>query len=155
MTLNTFSLVLHVLSAVVWVGGMLFAHMFLRPVVAAQLEPAIRLPLWVGIFKRFFPMVWLAVLFLPLTGYLMIVNIWGDMAHTPIYIHVMTGFGIMMILIFLHVYFAPFKRLKEAVIKQDWPEGGRNLNIIRKMVGINTIIGFFIIIVASGGRMFV
>jgi len=77
------------------------------------------------------------------------------MASTPLYIHIMNGMGIVMILIFLHVYFAPFKRLKEAVIKQDWPEGGRNLNIIRKMVGINTLIGLSVIIIASGGRMFV
>ena len=154
MTINTFSLVLHMLSAVFWVGGMLFAHMFLRPVAAAQLEPPVRLTLWVGVFNRFFPIVWLSVLFLPLTGYMMLFDIWGSMAATPVYIHIMNGLGIVMILIYMHVYFAPFKRLKEAVIKQDWPEGGRNLNIIRKMVGINMTIGCLVIAVASGGRMF-
>jgi len=153
MTINSFSLVLHLLSAVVWVGGMFFAYMFLRPVAAEQLEPPVRLQLWVGVFKKFFPFVWLALLFLPLTGYMMIFGIWGSMASTPIHIHIMNGLGIVMILIYLHVYFAPFKRLKEAVIKQDWPEGGRNLNIIRKMVGINTAIGLIVIIVASAGRM--
>ena len=75
MTINSISLILHILSAVVWVGGMLFAHMFLRPVAAAHLEPPVRLPLWVGVFKRFFPFVWLSILFLPLTGYLMIFDI--------------------------------------------------------------------------------
>ena len=155
MTINTLSLVLHLLSAVIWVGGMFFAYMFLRPVAAAQLEPPVRLQLWVGVFKKFFPFVWLALLFLPLTGYMMIFEIWGSMAATPLYIHIMNGLGIVMILIYLHVYFAPFKRLKEAVIKQDWPEGGRNLNIIRKMVGINTMIGLLVIIVASAGRMFI
>ncbi|MCK4865909.1 MAG: CopD family protein [Gammaproteobacteria bacterium] len=154
MTINSFSLVLHLLSAVVWVGGMFFAYMFLRPVAAEQLEPPVRLQLWVGVFKKFFPFVWLALLFLPLTGYMMIFGIWGSMAGTPLYIHIMNGLGIVMILIYLHVYFAPFKRLKEAVIKQDWPEGGRNLNIIRKMVGLNTAIGLIVIIVASAGRMF-
>ena len=152
MTINSISLILHILSAVVWVGGMLFAHMFLRPVAAAQLEPPVRLPLWVGVFKRFFPFVWLSILFLPLTGYLMIFDIWGSMGAAPLYVHIMNGLGIVMILIYLHVYFAPFKRLKEAVIKQDWPEGGRNLNIIRKMVGINMTIGVLVIIIASAGR---
>ena len=152
MTVNTISLVLHILSAVVWVGGMLFAHMFLRPAAASQLEPPVRLPLWVGVFKNFFPFVWLSVLFLPLTGYLMIFDIWGSMGATPLYVHIMNGLGIVMILIYLHVYFAPFKRLKEAVIKQDWPEGGRNLNIIRKMVGINIMVGLTVIIIASAGR---
>ena len=148
----TISIVLHLLSAVVWVGGMFFAYMFLRPVAASQLEPPARLQLWVGVFKKFFPFVWLSLLFLPLTGYLMIFDIWGSMGATPLYVHIMNGLGIVMILIYLHVYFAPFKRLKEAVIKQDWPEGGRNLNIIRKMVGINTMIGLVVIIVASAGR---
>lgn len=155
MTINTFSLVLHLLSAVVWVGGMFFAYMFLRPVAASQLEPPVRLQLWVGVFKKFFPFVWLSLLFLPLTGYLMIFDIWGSMGGTPLYVHIMNGLGIVMILIYLHVYFAPFKRLKEAVIKQDWPEGGRNLNIIRKMVGINTMVGLLVIIVASAGRTLV
>lgn len=151
----TISVVLHLLSAVVWVGGMFFAYMFLRPVAASQLEPPVRLQLWVGVFKKFFPFVWLSLLFLPLTGYLMIFDIWGSMANTPLYVHIMNGLGIVMILVYLHVYFAPFKRLKEAVIKQDWPEGGRNLNIIRKMVGVNTIIGLVVIIVVSAGRTFV
>jgi len=151
MTL-TASMILHLLSAVVWVGGMFFAYMFLRPVAASQLEPPVRLTLWVGVFKKFFPFVWLSILFLPLTGYLMIFDIWGSMAATPLYVHIMNGLGIVMILIYLHVYFAPFKRLKEAVIKQDWQEGGRNLNIIRKMVGMNTMIGLLTIIIVAGGR---
>ena len=151
----TISIVLHILSAVVWVGGMFFAYMFLRPVAASQLDPPVRLTLWAGVFKKFFPFVWLSVLFLPLTGYLMIFDIWGSMGATPLYVHIMNGLGIVMILIYLHVYFAPFKRLNEAVIKQDWQEGGRNLNIIRKMVGINTVIGLITIIVVSAGRTFV
>ena len=154
MTL-TASMILHLLSAVVWVGGMFFAYMFLRPVAASQLEPPARLTLWVGVFQRFFPFVWLSILFLPLTGYLMIFDIWGSMAATPLYVHIMNGLGIVMILIYLHVYFAPFKRLKESVIKQDWPEGGRNLNIIRKMVGMNTMIGLLTIIIVAGGRTLV
>ena len=150
---ESISIVLHLLSAVVWVGGMFFAYMFLRPVAASQLEPPARLSLWVGVFKKFFPFVWLSILFLPLSGYLMIYTIWGSMGATPVYVHTMNGIGTVMILIYLHVYFAPFKRLKEAVIKLDWPEGGRNLNIIRKMVGLNTLLGLSVIIIASAGRM--
>lgn len=151
MTL-TVSLVLHVLSAVVWVGGMFFAYMFLRPVAGSQLEPPARLTLWVGVFQRFFPFVWLSVLFLPLTGYLMIFDVWGSMGAAPLYVHVMNGLGIVMILIYMHVFFAPFKRLKEAVIKQDWPEGGRNLNMIRKLVALNMTIGLITVLIASAGR---
>lgn len=152
MSTIIFSLVLHLLSAVVWVGGMFFAYMFLRPVAGSQLEPPARLQLWVGVFQKFFPFVWLAILFLPLTGYVMMFDVWGSMSATPLYVHLMNILGIVMILIYLHVFFAPYKRLKEAVIKQDWAEGGRNLNIIRKMVGINTLIGLLVVIIASAGR---
>ena len=154
MTLNSFSIALHVLSAIVWVGGMFFAHQLLRPVAASQLEPPVRLQLWVGIFKRFFPFVWLSVLFLPLTGYLMIFTIWGNFAATPLYVHIMNGTGTMMILIYMHVYFAPFKRLKLAVAAQDWQDGGARLNQIRKLVGINLTLGLITIVIASAGRYF-
>ena len=38
---------LHVLSIVVWVGGMVFAHFFLRP-AAMELPPPQRVPLLSG-----------------------------------------------------------------------------------------------------------
>ena len=44
---------LHVLSIIVWIGGMVFAHFFLRPAVA-QLEPPVRLRLMHDVLGRFF-----------------------------------------------------------------------------------------------------
>ena len=155
MSIIAFSIALHMLSAVVWVGGMMFAHQFLRPTAAQQLEPPVRLQLWVGVFKRFFPFVWLSVFFLPLTGYLMIFTIWGNFAATPLYVHLMNGTGTVMILIYMHVYFAPFKRLKLAVAAQDWPDGGNRINQIRKLVGINLSLGLITIVIASAGRYLV
>lgn len=155
MTINAFSILLHVLSAVVWVGGMFFAYVCLRPTAAQQLEPPARLQLWVGVFSRFFPFVWLSVLFLPLTGYLMIFTIWGNFAATPLYVHVMNGTGILMILIYMHVFFAPFKRLKLAVAAQDWPDAGNKLNQIRGLIRINLTLGLITVVIASGGRYFV
>jgi uncharacterized membrane protein len=66
----------------------------------------------------------------------------------------MLTLGIVMMLIFFHVFFAPYKRLKRAIEAQDWPEGGKQLGTIRKLVGINTLIGIATIAVASGGRYF-
>ena len=155
MTLNSLYILLHIVAAVVWVGGMIFAHQCLRPVAASQLEPPQRLTLWVGVFKRFFPMVWISVVALPVTGYLMIFSIWQTMALTPLYVHVMNGLGTVMILIYLHVYFAPFKRLKNAVETEQWPDGGKAIGQIRQLVGINSVLGLVVIVVASAGRYFV
>ncbi len=149
------SIVIHILAAVIWVGGMFFAHQFLRPVAASELEPPFRLRLWVGVFKRFFPYVWLSIILLPVTGYLMLFTIWGSMGAAPLYVHLMNGLGIVMILIYLHVYFAPFKRLKRAVEDEQWPDGAAAIAQIRTLVGINMTIGLLVIAIASGGRFFV
>lgn len=155
MTINMFNIALHLLSVVVWVGGMFFAYMCLRPIAASQLEPPQRLPLWVGVFSKFFPFVWVTVLLLPLTGYLMMFSIWGGFKHAPLYVHLMNGLGMVMILIYMHVFFAPFKRLKEAVAVQNWPEGGRRLNQIRQLVAINMSLGLIVVLIASAGRYLV
>lgn len=143
----------HVAAVVIWVGGMIFAHAFLRPVAAAQLEPPQRLQLWVGVFKRFFPIVWISILLILVTGYGVILGYYPDgMKGLPMHINLMMGLGIVMILIFFHVYFAPFKRLKNAVESQDWPAGGKALAQIRQLVGINMTIGIITAAIASGGR---
>ena len=154
MSINVLTLVLHVLSVVIWVGGMFFAYMCLRPVAASQLEPPVRLQLWVSVFGKFFPFVWLAVILLPLTGYMMISNIYSGMGNTPLYVHLMNGLGSLMIFIYLHVFFAPYQRLKRAVAAQDWPTGGKALAQIRVLVGINMTLGLLTTLIASGGRYF-
>lgn len=145
--------VLHILSVVVWVGGMFFAYMALRPAAADVLEPPLRLRLWVRVFGNFFPWVWTAIVTLLLTGYGMLFGFFGGMAGAPIYVHVMQGVGLLMMLIFAHVFFAPYRRLKQAVAAQDWKTGGAQLAQIRQKVGINLVLGLVVVLVASGGRM--
>ena len=154
MNLNSLYLLLHVLSAAIWVGGMYFAYMCLRPVAASQLEPPLRLRLWVGVFTQFFPVVWIAVVLLPATGYAMIFSIWQSMAVTPLYVDIMNGLGTLMLLIYMHVYFAPFRRLKKAVLAEQWPAGGAALAQIRQLIAVNLSLGLLVIAVASAGRYF-
>lgn len=146
------AITLHLLAVVVWVGGMFFAYMALRPVAATLLEPPLRLPLWSQTFARFFPWVWASVILLPVTGYWMILNVFGGFANLAVYIHIMQVIGIVMTLIFLHVYFAPYRRLRQAVSAGDFAAGGKQLGIIRKLIGINLILGMALIVVASSGR---
>lgn len=141
-----YALFLHLISVVIWVGGMIFAYQFLRPAAAAVLEPPQRLNLWVNTFARFFPWVWVAILLLPITGYWMIAKI-GGFAAIGINIHLMQAVGIVMIAVFLHVYFAPYKRLKQLVAAQNYAEAGKQLQQIRLLVGINVVLG--IVVLAS------
>lgn len=133
------------MAVVIWVGGMLFAHMMLRPVAASQLEPPARLKLWVGVFRRFFPAVWVSIIVILVTGFWVISATYGGFKGLPMYINVMMTTGIIMMFIFFHVFFAPYKRLRQAVAAEDWPAGGKKLAQIRMLVGINTIIGFLTI----------
>jgi len=146
------AIVLHVLSVVVWVGGMFFAYMALRPVAASLLEPPVRLTLWVQVFGRFFPWVWAAVGLILASGFWMVLGPFGGFAHAGLYIHLMMGPGLVMMMIFMHVFFAPYRRLKAAVAAKDWPNGGKQLATIRKLVGINTLIGIAVIVIGAGGR---
>jgi uncharacterized membrane protein len=150
-----FAVLLHVISVVIWVGGMFFAYVILRPVAAGQLEPPARLTLWAGVFDGFFPWVWTSVVAVLATGFWMIFAVFGGMANVGLYVHAMLGLGIVMMLIFFHVYFAPYRRLKRAVAAQDWPAGGKSLAQIRVMVGINTLIGLATIAIGSAGRYLV
>jgi len=146
------AVLLHVVSVVVWVGGMFFAYMVLRPVAAGQLEPPQRLRLWAGVFARFFPWVWAAVVLILTTGLWMVFAMFGGIGPSGLYIDLMLGSGIVMVLIFFHVFFAPFKRLKRAVAAEDWPAGGKALGQIRMLIGINLVLGLITIAIASGGR---
>jgi len=152
MTLASFAIVLHILSAVLWVGGMFFAHQVLRPVAVQQFEPPQRLRLWTQVFRRFFPWVWVCIVLLLISGYWMVFKLFGGMSSIGLHIHIMQALGWLMILLFLHLYFAPFRRLKEAVITEQWPEAGKRLNQIRLIVGINLSLGLIVIAIAAGGR---
>jgi uncharacterized membrane protein len=144
------SLFLHVLSVVVWVGGMFFAYMALRPVAASVLEPPQRLTLWAGVFGKFFPWVWMSVALILATGLHMLMVFGGTGA--PLYALAMLVLGVLMMLIFAHVFFAPYGRLKRAVAAQDWKAGGAALAQIRMLIGINLSLGLVTIAVVFLGR---
>jgi uncharacterized membrane protein len=149
----TISLLLHILGVVVWVGGMFFAYMALRPVAASVLEPPQRLTLWAGVFGKFFPWVWISVVLILLTGLHMLM-VFGGLA-APLYALAMLGLGLVMMLIYAVVFFSPYVRLKRAVTEQNWKAGGAALAQIRQLIGVNLSLGLLTIAIVFVGRMFV
>jgi uncharacterized membrane protein len=146
---NALAIVLHVLSAVVWVGGMAFAYVVLRP-AAGALDAAARLRLWRDVFASFLPIVMACVLLLLASGYVLIFDWFGGFATTPVYVHIMHGTGWIMILIFLHLFFAPWRRFRRAVDGGDHQAAAAQLGQIRRMVAINLALGVLTVIVATG-----
>lgn len=150
MELFSIANALHALAAVLWVGGMFFAHQVMRPSLGG-LEGPDRLTIWTKAFPKFFVWVWIAVIVLPATGYIMVGDMGGFEAaglHTTI----MHYLGWLMIAIYLFVFFMPYRGLKAAVAAQNWPEGAKNLAMIRVLVGTNTLIGLIVITIAVLGR---
>lgn len=143
---------LHVLSIVVWVGGMVFAHCFLRP-AAMALPPAQRLPLMQGVLRRFFAAVVVAVLLVFVTGGAMIglaarESVQAGLSfNMPLDWRIMAVLGLLMMAIFGHIRFALFRRLDRAVAAQDGPAGAAALASLRTWVGVNLALGVVIIAV--------
>lgn len=142
-----FALFLHLLSLTVWVGGMFFAHFCVRPAMM-DLSPQLRLPLWEGIFARFFVWVTVAIALILLSGGYLMSKFATSPSGAPWPIHAMTGLGIVMMLIFGHIRFALYPRLRRAVQAQKWPDGAKAINGIRKMVTVNLVLG--IVTIALG-----
>jgi len=146
------AITLHLLSVVVWVGGMFFAYISLRPAAGNLLEPPVRQTLWVAVLKHFFVWVWISIITLLISGFWMIFAELGGMANIGFHIHIMLGIGIFMILLFMHVYFGPYRRLQYAVIESNWKAGGEKLDQIRVLIKTNLILGLLVIIIATAGR---
>lgn len=130
---------------------MFFAYVILRPTVAA-LEPHRRLTLFGGVFKRFFPWVWMAVVVLPATGYWLIFNAFGGFASSPVYVHIMHLLGLIMILLFVYLYYLPYQKLKTEVAREAWSEAGAALNRVRQIVLLNLILGLALLAIVYAGR---
>ncbi|MBW8315894.1 MAG: hypothetical protein A3B67_04500 [Burkholderiales bacterium RIFCSPHIGHO2_02_FULL_66_10] len=142
---------LHILAIVVWIGGMVFAHFFLRP-AALQLPPPQRVPLMHGTLQRFFAAVLVSIATVLVSGLWMIGRLAKETVQAglafnmPLDWTIMATLGIVMMAIFGHIRFALFKRLSKAVAASDWPAGGAALASIRTWVGINLAIGVVIIV---------
>lgn len=130
---------LHVLAAIAWLGGVSFMLLALRPAAAELLMPAQRLPLLGQVLQRFFRLAWVSIVLLLLTGLAMLLDI--GMKQAPLGWHLMLGIGLLMFAIFGHLYFGPFRRLKQAVGVSDWPEGGRRLGQIAALAWLNLGLG--------------
>ncbi|MEO8410923.1 MAG: CopD family protein [Propionivibrio sp.] len=150
MTVHALLLFLHVVSVVVWVGGMFFAYVCLRPVAAQLLEPPQRLRLWSGVFARFFVWVWWAVALIAGSGLTLFAQ--AGFKGSPLGWHLMLASGLLMIAIYIYVASVPYRRLCCAVAAEDWPAGGAALNRIRQMVGVNLLLGVLTIASATFGR---
>ncbi|MCF8199752.1 MAG: hypothetical protein K9J42_13365 [Sulfuritalea sp.] len=146
--MNRILVLLHLLAVIVWVGGMFFAHVCLRPVAASQLPPPQRLPLLAAVLGRFFAVVGVALVLLWGSG---LARFAQAGAAIPSSWHAMLGIGGVMTLIFGVIVFRFHRRMLAGVAAQDWPAAGAAMNVIRQLVLTNLVLGFLVVAIAVLG----
>jgi uncharacterized membrane protein len=145
MTGTDLLLVLHLLGAVVWVGGMFFALMVLRPALAV-LEPPARMALHVAVLRRFFGFVWIAMPLMLLTGFWMVVAAFGGFAGAPWNVDVMMLLGLIMSGVFVWLVVGPWRKFRAT----PSPEA---LAPVRRLVHANLGLGLITVVIAALGQL--
>jgi len=146
----------HLLSVIVWLGGMVFAQFFLRPALAS-LAPAQRVTLMHGVLGRFFGAVLWAASWVLLSGILMVGRTTmltvqsGAHFNLPLEWWVMALLGLVMMGVFVAIRFVLYPRLTRAVASADWLVGAAVLASIRHGVVVNMILGTLIVVVTLFG----
>ena len=135
---------LHLGAGIVWLGGMALVILALRPVAIQLLQAPERLRLMSDVLSRFFFMVWISIALILASGFWMLSM--ADMKLAPTGWHAMSALGLLMCLIFAHIWFAPFRRLKAAVANTDWPAAGKALGQIHPLVLTNFALGWLAVL---------
>jgi uncharacterized membrane protein len=136
-------LLIHLLAAIFWLGGMLTLHFCVRPAALSALQPPQPLAMMHATLVRFLKIVALAIVVLLLTG-IHLYGLRGGLAARW-GVHVMALGGIVMMLIYGHLRFGAFKKLSTAVAAQNWAEAKPALDQVRKLVVVNMVLGIAII----------
>jgi uncharacterized membrane protein len=137
-------LAVRVLCAVIWVGGMFFAYVVLRPSVSV-LEPIQRIALHTQIFRRFFLIVWHVMPLILLSGFAALFGLFGGPATAPWNISVMMLLGLIMSAVFLLIVFGPYARFRRTT---DRATIVANMDRIRKLIAVNLVLGIVTVVVA-------
>ena len=138
-------LAVHLISMAAWVGGMIYALVVVRKALSV-LDPAPRMQVHLIALKRFFLVVWHAVVLSVLTGYAMVLGAYGGFGHLHWSINVMNLLGLAMTGVFLFLFFGPYRKLRRAI--RPTPE---LLGRVRTLVTVNLALGLAVIVVASIG----
>ena len=154
MTAFAIAYSLHVLAALIWVGGMFFAWMILRPAAVTALEGPARLKLWVEVFQRFFVWVWVAVVILPISGVGLLQMRFNGFETAPRYVQIMMGLYIVMTALFIRIQSLQLPELRKAVEAQAWADGAAVMGRIRRLVGCNLIVGLVLVAIAAARPTF-
>jgi uncharacterized membrane protein len=142
---------LHLTAAIVWMGGMTFMLIALRPATLAVMEAQPRAVLMGAVWQRFFVAVLVAIVVLLASGGSMVGSTIKAAREAtghgvmPAGWMVMTGLGTLMFLIFGHIYFAGFQKFRRAVSAAQWPAAAKAAGQIHALMVTNFVLGWLAI----------
>ncbi len=125
---------LHIFFAILWIGGMVYSLLFLKPSLKELPNEDQRHRLLRSVFSKFFPAVWLSILVLFITG----MGLWHgyrrDFSENPLF-HTKLFLFALMILVFTYIYFFLFRKNK--------------LSQIPNLILVNLLFGIFILLIIT------
>ncbi|HSN18866.1 MAG TPA: CopD family protein [Gammaproteobacteria bacterium] len=140
----------HVLAVIIWIGGMFFGFVALRPAMRGM-DTLAAARFWCTALGRFLPWVWAAIVVLLASGTYMVFNSFDGFAQLPWFVQFMMGIGIFMMMLVAHLTFSAFKKLKRAVAADDAALAAKALRQIRIIMDVNLILGLLIVVVVMMG----
>lgn len=151
MNLNAaIPLALHELASTVWIGGMFFALVALRPTLKSVTDPALRIKLSIGMFQRFFPWVWASIVTLWISGFWIGIAAYGR--QVGLHVHLMMGIALVMTLIFAWLFAFPYRQMiRIATGYENWGWAGAKLALVRRLMVVNLGLGVLNVVVATTG----
>ena len=144
MTVRDWVLAVHVLCVVIWVGGMFFAYVVLRPSLGV-LEPVQRIALHTQVFRRFFLVIWHAMPLILLSGFTMLFVFDGGAANAAWNINAMMLIGLILSAVFVLIVFGPFARFRRTTERAT---AAACIDRIRKLIGVNLALGIITVVAA-------
>ena len=145
-TLTIAVLTLHTIGAVLWIGGMAYALIVLRPAIAV-LEPAARMQMHMQSLRRFLRLTWHAMPLVLITGWIMVFTLYGGFQNLPWAVNAMQTTGLLMAGVFAYLALGPFKRFRRAI-----RPGPELVGRMRKLMLVNLVLGGLVLVFASIGH---
>jgi uncharacterized membrane protein len=142
---------LHIVAAIVLVGGLFFASVVIRP-IARDLDIETASALWQQMLSRFFVWGWISLLLILATGIGMVFLKFGGFSGVPMIHRGNMVVGIPAIVLFGYLFFGPWQRYRRTISRRDWNGAAKDIIRIRVVMGLILVLGLVASVVSAVGR---
>ena len=146
-------LAIHIVSAILWIGGLSMTLVFLKPSVLA-VDGQVRLATWHRGLSFVLPWSWGCIGALVLSGFAMVFVGFGDLATLPAHIRWMMGLGLVAVGIYAYFQYRPWRHFRRLVLSSDWMAAERVMAKIRWLLSSVMVLGLAAAIAGAAGRYY-